>query len=285
MTQSALISPDSLREYLDTQPEKYVLLDASFTLPNMPMNAYQVYQSVHIGNAQYFDVDDISDHTSDLPHMLPTPEDFAKAVEALGISNDTDVIIYGQQNIAMGPARAWWMFRIFGHARARVLNGSLQHWLALGYPIKNGPVAPPAPGSFKPSFRPELVADKQAVITISKNKSRPVFDARPPERFAGSMPEPRPAMRAGHIPNSRSLPAGTFLDPATGGLKDSATVTQIIATHIPHNTMPVISCGSGITACIPALALYESQGRDATIYDGSWSEWGRETEDTEIEKS
>lgn len=270
---SALLSYEQVNALMGQ--DNVVLLDATFVLPNTPVDPYLFYKNKRIGNAQFFDVDEVADKTSSLPHMLPTPEFFAECVGKMGISNNTKVIIYGQSGIALGPARAWWMFKAFGHQDVYILNGSLQDWENQGYSVEISEPEEPVVQSYTASLNPNVVVDIDQVMDISLQKSAPILDARPKDRFDGVAPEPREGMRGGHIPNSCCLPAGSLINPQTGGLKSPEALQELIdEKHLKGAPTPVMTCGSGVTACLIGLAFYELGRNDFKIYDGSWSEWG-----------
>lgn len=266
---SALIQPSTLAARLRDGDPSIRMVDA--TMPPRP----DLFSRARIGNAVMFDVDAVSNHADPLPHMLPDAGLFAEAASALGIGPDDDVIVYDQSGIAMAAARVWWMFRIFGHHRVHVLDGGLPLWTALGLPLNDSPPIMPAPSAlpYPARFDPALVADRFDVLGSIDDPGTLVLDARPAARFNGVAPEPRPGMRAGHIPESRSLPYPSLLDPASGRLNPGDAQVQAIAAAPPARV--IASCGSGITACVLALALYEAGLDRVAIYDGSWSEWGQ----------
>ena len=165
---------------------------------------------MRIPGAQFFDIDAVADHASGLPHMLPVPRDFAAAVAALGVSSSSHVVVYDQRGIFSAP-RLWWMFRVFGHDNVQVLNGGLPAWLAAGGTLEHGEPDAPAPGQFTATYRAEMV---RALDDLKRNlltREELVLDARAAARFAGTVPEPRPGMRSGHIPDAISLPFTTLL--------------------------------------------------------------------------
>lgn len=244
------------------------VLDATFFLPGQG-DAEAAYRAAHIPGAIRFDIEAVADHDSALPHMLPTPEAFAHAVGAMGIGDSDHVVAYG----AASP-RAWWMFRAMGHDAASVLDGGLPKWTAEGRPAEAGDDAPrPAPAAFTARYRPELVRDFEAV-KAALELGDPVLDARPAERFRGEAPEPRPGLASGHMPGAKNLPAGALLAP-DGTLKPPAELERLLREvgHDPARPA-VATCGSGVSACVIALALARLGQWDAAIYDGSWSEWG-----------
>lgn len=274
--QSALIEYEELNRLLSENAEDLVLLDATFVLPNTPIDPNLIFQNKRIGHAQFFDIDKIADHNCDLPHMLPSQDVFEEKVSKLGISNNSKVVIYGQTGIALGPARAWWMFRIFSHDNVFILNGSMQDWEEKGFPVEMSAPKEMSLGKFKSKYNPDRVVSMDQVSKASEHKSCLIFDARPPERFSGQAEEPRPGMRSGHIPNSDNIPAGKLINPKTGGLRDKQDLAGVIPDEALHSpSAPIMTCGSGVTACVIALAFYELGSDQWCIYDGSWSEWGQ----------
>ncbi|WP_435641669.1 sulfurtransferase [Micavibrio aeruginosavorus] len=268
---SALIEPQDLARLLAEAPDNLVLVDATYGVMN------PVYAQARIGNAVFFDIDDVADHDNPLPHMVPDADDFAAAVTAMGIRNDSQIVIYDQSGIAMAAARVWWMFRLYGHDNVRVLNGGLPLWVAMGLPMNVGPASTPTPAAtpFRAAYRPHLVCNHAAVDDA---RTRPdeylILDARSPDRFAGTVAEPRPHLTSGHIPNSRNLFFMDMIDPGTARLipNHPATAEMIRAGA---GKQIITSCGSGVTACVLALALHEMGRNDVAVYDGSWCEWGQ----------
>lgn len=270
--QSPLACCEWLRDNLGRQG--LVLLDASFFLPTEQRDAAAEYRQCHIPGARFFDIDAVADHGTSLPHMLPTPENFAAAAGRLGIGNSTEVVVY-DNNRFMASARAWWMFRVFGHERVSVLDGGLQRWQALGYPVENTEPAAPAAQAFHAGFRPELVYSLAQMRELAAAQNRQLVDARSAGRFEGTAPEPRPGLRSGHIPGSRHVFYGDLTDPDTRLLHPREQLAQRFAQAGIAPSRPVVaSCGTGVTAAILALALYLLGREDVAVYDGSWSEWG-----------
>lgn len=281
----ALIEPHELSERIKAQGQNLRILDSTFVMPGATPSARDVFAGKRIGPAAFFDIDAVADRASPLPHMLPSPGDFARAVSDLGISNADEVIVYGQGGIIMGPARAWWMFRTFGHDRVRVLNGGLPLWEAYGLPVESGPPAPPVPGYFKADFRPALVKSLGEVRQASESGASCILDARAPDRFAGRVAEPRPGLRSGHIPSSLNLPVGLLVADDTGRLLPPEKLHGLLeARGIGLDGDVITSCGSGVTACVIALALYTLGRGDAAVYDGSWVEWGQGNAQTPVAK-
>ena len=249
------------------------VLDASWYMPAQNRDAKAEFADAHIPGAVFFDIDAIADTASPLPHMLPIPQNFAKAVGSLGIDNDDTVVVYDGAGIFSAP-RVWWTFRVFGHDNIAVLDGGLPKWRREGRPLESRTVKPHGI-SFAASFRPELVRDYAAMLSNLQTRAAGVLDARGPGRFTGAEPEPRPGLKGGHIPGSRNLPYQTLVDPASGTMRPVSELAEIFtAAGIDPNQPVITSCGSGLTAAILALGLFLIGREDAAVYDGSWSEWG-----------
>lgn len=254
-----------------------VLLDATFTMPGVSPDASALYAAGHIPGARFFDIDTIANHASPLPHMIPNPDDFAAIAGRLGIADGAPVVVYDASGL-MSAGRAWWMLRVFGHDTVAVLDGGLKTWTAQGREITTE-VPPPATAVFTPAFRPELVADRAAVLANLDDRTAQVIDARSAERFEGRVPEPRAGLRSGHIPHSRNLPVARLSDPDTGKVLPLDRLRDRFAQAGVDLGRPVVtSCGSGVTAAALAFALALLGRHDVAVYDGSWSEWGQDTE-------
>jgi thiosulfate/3-mercaptopyruvate sulfurtransferase len=246
------------------------ILDASWFLDGRDARA--AFREAHIPGARFFDIEAIRDASSPLPHMLPSPADFAEAVGRLGVSDTDRIVVYDQAGL-FSAARVWWSFRIMGAARVQVLDGGLPKWRAEGRPLETGEPAP-RPASFRPTFNPALVRDYEAVAAALEAGSAQVADARSAIRFRGEAPEPRAGVRAGHMPGARNLPYDQLLNP-DGTMKSPDALAAAFAEAGLRPGQPTIaSCGSGVTAAILVLALARLGHWSAAVYDGSWADWG-----------
>ncbi len=244
------------------------IIDCSWHLPTAKRDAKAEFLAERIPGAQFFDIDLISDTESSLPHMLPRPEKFASHVRKMGIGDGKKVICYDSAGL-FSAARVWWMFKVFGHDDVAVLDGGLPKWKAENLPREDGPPAKPQERHFTARFQSMMVRDKADV-----RKALQVADARSPGRFRGEEPEPRPGLRAGHMPGAKNVHYATLLN-ADGTLKAEAELAKVFATAgIDIAKSVITSCGSGVTAAILSLALTELGARNHALYDGSWVEWG-----------
>ncbi len=273
-----LIDADWLHKNLNQK--NLVVIDCSWYLPSHKRDAETEYKAGHIQGAQFFDLEAVSDKESSLPHMLPKAEEFSKVVSAIGISENSLVILYDGMGVFSSP-RVWWMFLVFGLKNVRILNGGLPAWVAKGYSLTTE-MQSPEPGYFNAIINTELIAgmkDVQAAIT-SENQ---IIDARSAGRFAGKDPEPRIGLESGHMPNALNMPQtdliknGYFL--AQGELY---AVFNKAGVNIDKPT--ITTCGSGVTAASLTLGLAVLGKPVGKLYDGSWVEWASH-KDNKIIKS
>lgn len=266
----ALVSTAWLVRHLDAPDVRIV--DATWCLPAQNRDPRAEYAAAHIPGAVYFDIDDIADDSSSLPHMLPSPAKFSSRVRRLGLGDGVRIVIY-DSNRFMASARAWWMFRLFGHADVAVLDGGLGKWRAEGHPVDDRPVRP-IERHFTARQNNLLVRDLDQMRANLTRRGEQVLDARAAGRFRGTEPEPRQGLRSGHIPGSRNLPYSELLA-ADGTLKPEAELRRLFAAAEVDLDRPVVtSCGSGVSAAVLSLALYRLGAADSAVYDGSWTEWG-----------
>lgn len=280
---SGLIPAADLVALLDARNRRIKLIDATYILPGMPGNPFEEFRKRRIDDAVFFDVDEIADRSTDLPHMLPTAAEFSRAVTAMGIGNDDFVVVYSQSGIPMAAPRVWWTFRVFGHDAVCVLDGGLPAWIAAGNPVNESPPAPPAPSSgFSTRFRPELVNDRGDVKAALTGEYAIIMDARPPGRFAGIDPEPRPGLHRGRIPGSVNIPAASLVSSDTLRLKSPEELKLTLGMALDTEKQVIATCGSGVTACMIAFALYNMGNKRVSVYDGAWAEWGKESADLPV---
>lgn len=275
--ESALVATKWLQDHLHDAEIRIV--DATYFLPIEPRDAEKEFLERHIPGAVRFDIDAIKDPRNPLPHMLPSASEFAEKVGALGLGDGMRIVAYDAHGV-VSAARAWWMFRVFGHERVSVLDGGLPKWLSEKRPLETGPATPKA-AHFTPRFRPELVRALGAVRAELESGSAEVVDARSKARFAGIEPEFRAGLKSGHMPGAKNLPYGELFAADRTLLSKEEILARFRAAGVDVNRPITTSCGSGVTACVLAFALYLAGKEEAAVYDGSWSEWGGR-EDTEI---
>jgi thiosulfate/3-mercaptopyruvate sulfurtransferase len=268
---NALVSTDWLATHLDAPDLRVV--DGSFTLPGVTPTAQELYRQRHIPRALFFDIDDIADEKSPLPHMLPSPEKFAQRLRRLGLGDGHKIVVYDSAGLT-SAARPWWMLRVFGHSDVAILDGGLPKWQAEGRPVTDEPPVP-RERHFTARLNSLLVRDKAQLLENLASKREQVLDARARGRFAGTAKEPRDGLRSGHIPGSLNLPYDELIDPQTRTLLPAEELARRFAAAGLERAKPVVtSCGSGVTACALAFGLHLLGWPDAAVYDGSWSEWG-----------
>jgi thiosulfate/3-mercaptopyruvate sulfurtransferase len=231
------------------------------------------YLGGHIPGAVFFDVNAIADANDPRPHMYPSAEQFARDVSALGISSGDTVVAYDSGGWVAAP-RAWWMFLSFGHPDVKVLDGGLQKWLREGRPTHSGKVTP-KPGKFKAKLDSNFVRSKQQLLGNLETRAEQLVDARPRPRFEGTVVEPWPGRRSGHIPGSRNVPYAELFDASTGAMKPLDELRRAFGNVGVDLAKPIVTtCGSGVSALVLTFALYRLGVRGTALYDGSWAEWG-----------
>ncbi|KAI3466314.1 hypothetical protein Pfo_022977 [Paulownia fortunei] len=290
-TNEPVVSVDWLHANL-REPDVKVL-DASWYMPDEKRNPLQEYQVAHIPGALFFDVDGVSDQTTNLPHMLPSEEAFAAAVSALGIENKDGLVVYDGKGI-FSAARVWWMFRVFGHDRIWVLDGGLPRWRTSGFDVESSASSDAilkasaaseaiekvyqgqrvGPITFQTYFQPHLVWSLEQVQKNIEEQTHQHVDARSKARFDGVAPEPRKGIRSGHVPGSKCIPFAQMLDGSQTLLPADELKKRFGQEGISLDSPVVTSCGTGVTACILALGLHRLGKTDVPVYDGSWTEWG-----------
>ena len=257
------------------------VFDATKYLPNEPKDGKAEFAAAHIPGARYFDIDEVADPDTDLPHMVPSPGRFGKLLGGLGVGNATRVVFYDQKGLA-SAARGWWLMRLFGHDAAAVLDGGLPKWVKEGRAVESGAPAAAKPQPFRPDFRATRLRGVGDLLANVSSGKELVLDARAAGRFTGATPEPRAGMRSGHIPGSASVPYTDLLN-VDGTFRPAADLRDRFAAAGVDGSKPLVtSCGSGVTACILTLGLVLAGLPEAAVYDGSWTEWGGRN-DTPVE--
>ena len=249
-----------------------VILDTSWYLPNTGRNAREEYRAGHIPGAAYFDLDAASDTSSSLPHMLPSDMEFGRYAGSLGVQNESGVVVYDGSGGNLSAARAWWMFRAFGHGRVALLDGGFGKWRAEGRPVQTGEIGR-ASRTFRARLDRQRVRDLDGVQRALAGGEAQVVDMRPAARFAGSEPEPRPGLSSGHMPGALNLPYTELVGSDGSMLSEDALRAKLIAAGIRLDSPLIATCGSGTSACNLLLALQRLGCDDTSLYDGSWTEW------------
>lgn len=275
----ALVSTEWLAGHLRKPGLRVV--DASWFFPNSGKTGRGEFEREHIPGAVFFDIDEIAAPRCGVPHMLPEARRFALRVSPLGLGNGNHIVIYDRVGGGSAAARAWWMFRLFGHDNVALLDGGLAKWLAEGRPV-SAELLPPRERPFVPKPRAGLVRDKGAMKANIDSAAEQVVDARSRGRFAGTEVEMWPHKKVGHIPGSRNVPWTDLLDAAAKTVLPAEPLRQKFDEAGLDLTKPIVaSCGSGVSACMLAFGLYLLGRNDVALYDGSWAEWGN-VDDTPV---
>lgn len=265
-----LVSTQWLADHL----EDVQVVDASWYMPEDKREPAKEFEAAHIPGAVFFDIDGIADHSTGLPHMMPSAGAFSKAVGALGIGDRQTIVVYDGTGIFSAP-RVWWTLKAMGHDEVKVLDGGFPKWKREGRAVESGP-SHPQNRSFTAIPRPEIVRDFAAMMDIVKNGTAQMVDARSPGRFRAEEPEPRAGVRGGHMPGALNLHYRKLIA-EDGTLKPKDALRAAFAA-VDLDRPVVTTCGSGLTAAILMLALDEIGARDVALYDGSWTEWGSRRE-------
>ncbi len=265
-----LVSTEWLQAHLKDPDLR--ILDGSYYLPQMGRDPRAEYDAAHIPNARFFDIDDVADHGSDLPHMVPPVEKFMSRMRAMGVGDGHQVVVYDGMGL-FSAARVWWLFKLMGQNNIAVLDGGLPKWQAEGRPVED---LPPVIRDRHMTVRRQnqMVKDVTQVSAASKLGDYEIIDARSPGRFRGEEPEPRAGLRPGHIPGSKNVCFKDLLN-ADQTMKNPVEIRQIFeAAGVDFNKPAITTCGSGVTAAVLSLGLERIGKTDHSLYDGSWSEWG-----------
>ena len=270
MNDDLFIEPSTLMSKIDNINLK--ILDATFYLPDSGLIAEEEYKKKHIPNAIFFDINKIADPNNSLPHMIPSKDLFSKMMQNIGLNKDDEIIIYDNSTL-LSSARAWFLFRYFGHDKIFIMQGGVENWENNGGNITNGNVVLEKGNYIASAERKELVVNLDQMILASQNKENVILDARSRKRFLGEALEPRPNLPSGHIPNSQPLPSSDLIN-KNGYLKSKDEINQIfININVNTSDKIIATCGSGVSACVISIALFCLGKKDIPIYDGSWTEW------------
>ncbi|MEP7137566.1 MAG: sulfurtransferase [Chloroflexota bacterium] len=251
--------------------ENLILFDASMK-PIVPVLNAAPETPAYIPGSLRFDFDDVlCDHNTSLPHMLPSPEFFTDEMQKLGVNHDSAIVVYDKLGIFSSP-RAWWMFRAMGHDQVAVLDGGLPAWIQAGHETVSMLATPTRRGDFASLPQGGLFIDSKDVVQALADSTVSVIDARSAGRFKGQEKEPRAGLRGGHMPGAVNVPYTDVLE--NGRMSARSTLQKIFEQH--KDKKMIFSCGSGVTACVLALAAEQAGYKDLAVYDGSWSEWGRD---------
>lgn len=271
--QNWIVDTDWLADHL--QSPDLIVLDGSWHLPTAGRDAKAEYLKEHIPGALFFDIDDLSDEKTDLPHMLPSTVKFASRMKKMGVGDGARIVVYDSTGI-FSAARVWWTFRAMGHGDVAVLNGGLKKWKAEGRPLEDGPAPKRSERHYTPLQNTEIIRDLDDMKSLIAKGGAQIVDARPAGRFEGKDAEPRPGLRSGHMPGAKNIPSQALLN-ADGTFKSNDELAALFKAAGINVAKPVITtCGSGVTASMLALALAALGQTNAAVYDGSWAEWGQE---------
>ena len=270
MNNSLFIEPNFIKNKLNDTTVK--ILDATFFLPDSGLNAEKEYHKEHIPNSVFFDINKIADPKNPLPHMIPSKDLFSDMMQNLGLNNEDEIIIYDNSPL-LSSARAWFLFRYFGHKNILILNGGLKNWKKSGGETTAKKTIISKGNFICNTEKKDLVVNLEEMITFSQNNSKMILDARSYKRFIGEAKEPRPGLQSGHIPNSKSLPSSELLT-NDGFLKSIDELDKCFSNNDIYTSEDIIAtCGSGVSACVISVALYCLGKENIPIYDGSWTEW------------
>ena len=270
MNDDLFIEPKILMTKIDKLSFK--ILDATFYLPDSGLNAEEEYKKKHIPGAVFFDINKVADPNNSLPHMIPQKDLFSKMMQNLGLNNEDEIVIYDNSPF-LSSARAWFLFRYFGHDKVSIMQGGLENWKNSGGNISQENVVIKKGNYTAKDEKKDLVVNLDQMIIATQNKEKVILDARSKQRFLGEAKEPRPNLPSGHIPNSKSLPSSVLIN-KNGYLKSNEDINKILDDiNVNLNGKIIATCGSGVSACVISIALYCLGKKNVPIYDGSWTEW------------
>jgi len=278
---NVLVTPEWLADNLSNVK----VVDASWCMPNEKKDVRADFAKLRLPGSVLFDIDDVADKATPLPHMVPSVEQFEKQVGMLGINADDYVVAYDTSGKYVASARVWWTFRLFGHKKIAVLEGGLPKWLSCNMPTDSGMARPPRAERYKAQYIDGQVKNFEQMKSNLQTKDFEVVDARPGDRWKGKVAEPRAGLKSGHIPNSVNVPWASVLDAkAENFLSNEELISQFKKQGVSFSSPIVTSCGSGVTAAVLTMGLHMC-GIESAIYDGSFAEWGDPKMNAPVEKS
>lgn len=258
--------------FSEIQRKDIAILDASFFLARQQRNAAVEFKQGHIPGSQFFDIDLIADHSGPYPHTLSSAQQFARQMGEMGIDNNTRVIVY-DNNAFFASARAWWMFRVFGHQNVGVLDGGLKRWKTLNFPLSSDLVKP-HPAVFLAKFNRDLYCDLKQMQDIVQHGKCQILDARSPASFTGKRTDQPDLQGSGHIPGSFNIYYGDLRNTEDDTLLNAREIRRLFEVRGIDFSRPLVTtCGSGVSAAVLAIALFQLGRTDIPVYDGSWTEW------------
>ena len=263
-------------KWLEEKIDNVKIIDCSWHMPQAQRNGLKEYNKDHIPNAIFFDLDKNSKINTDLPHMLTDIKSWGKIMEDMGIENKDEIVVYDNSDV-ISSCRCWYNLIYFGHnpKLVHVLDGGFKKWKKENK-ITNDKEVIIRTSVYSSKENTELVKNKKQIDENINTKEFNVVDARSRERFEGKVAEPRKGLRSGSIKNSFCLPFSELINDDHTFVSKDKIQTQFELFKLDLNKNTVFSCGSGVTASVLALAYSLINDKYMpTIYDGSWSEYGR----------
>ena len=262
--------------WLEKNINKVKIIDSSWHMPQTKRNGFIEYRKEHIPNAIFFDLDKNSKLNTDLPHMLTDAKSWEVIVSNMGIENNDEIVIYDNSDV-ISSCRCWYNLIYFGHnpKKVHVLNGGLKKWKNENK-LTDSKQTNLKASIYKAEENKQLVKNKKEINENIQKKEFEVVDARSKERFEGKVVEPRKGLKSGSIENSFCIPFSELINEDHTFINKDEIIKKFNSVGFDINKNLVFSCGSGVTASVLALAYSIINDKYMpTIYDGSWSEYGK----------